>query len=113
MTLPDRVSRMLPRIGRLKRQHNMIFRHSSPNQFIRDASFRPIVMNPNLLMPNLCMDDRVMETPIALPAFTRFSSRLFFELFNHRRRANLQHTGRIPDATAIHCHIRNLLPHCR
>jgi hypothetical protein len=69
MTLPDRVSGMLPRIGRLKRQHNMIFRHSSHDQFIGNASFRAIIMNPNLLMPNFRMDDRAMKSLIALPPF--------------------------------------------
>jgi hypothetical protein len=37
----------------------------------------------------------------------------FFELFNHRGRADFQHTGRIPDATDINRHIRNLLLHSR
>ena len=39
----------------------------------------------------------------------RFEVRTFFKVFNHGRWADLQHTRRISDATAIECHLYDLL----
>lgn len=54
-------------IWRVKCQHNIFFWHPEFYQFIRNASFSSIVLNPSLIMPNVNMDEHTVNTSLVMP----------------------------------------------
>ena len=74
----------------------------------QSSTFRPSLLLQ--LAPPSQLDHRVVVVQVRLYSLVRGTA-TFFQRVNHRGGANPQHSCRVPDATAIHRHVADLLLH--